>query len=222
MQPKNTKFKNTIPENSATPDWIRLREVIEESGMSVNAFALHIGLPRSENLYQIKKGNHGISKALAEQINRFYPSFSVGWLLSGDAGAKLPPDADHIELRNDSLKRFPVYSRIKNGTKPIYHLYLSERLSNDAGQAVINNDESLAPRIPVGALVFLKQSEKLIFGKYYLFQTPEMDLIRKVSGSPNPDEIRLSTEDGETYDDIVLSPAEIENQYLVVKVLSDI
>ena len=29
--------------------------------MTVNYFALYIGLPRGENLYQIKKGNNGIS-----------------------------------------------------------------------------------------------------------------------------------------------------------------
>ncbi|MCD8186475.1 MAG: hypothetical protein LUD68_08550, partial [Rikenellaceae bacterium] len=49
-----------------------------------HAFTLHIGLPRSENLYQIKKGNHGISKTLAETIHRFYPPCSVGWWISGE------------------------------------------------------------------------------------------------------------------------------------------
>ncbi|MCD8186815.1 MAG: hypothetical protein LUD68_10375 [Rikenellaceae bacterium] len=43
-----------------------------------------IGLPRSENLYQIKKGNHGISKQLAETIISKYPDICKPWLLTGE------------------------------------------------------------------------------------------------------------------------------------------
>jgi len=51
------KQKSTEPTSETkSADWLRLEEVINYSGMSVNAFALHIGLLRSENLYQIKKG----------------------------------------------------------------------------------------------------------------------------------------------------------------------
>lgn len=146
----------------------------------------------------------------------------MGWLLSGDPGSKLPPDADHIELRNDSLIRLPVYSRIKDGAKPMYHFYLSEGMSNEADQALINHDGLLAPRIPVGAVVLLKQSEKLIAGKYYLVHTPHFSLVRKVAHTLHSEKIRLITEDDKPCDDIVLSRSEIENQYLVVKVLSDI
>ncbi len=65
--------------------WSRLEQVIHYSGLpSVNAFALHIGLPRAENLYQIRKGNNGISKRLAERICRIYPDISPVWLLTGN------------------------------------------------------------------------------------------------------------------------------------------
>ena len=51
---------------------------------SVNQFAMHIGLPVAENLYRIKRGQNGISRALADRIVEHYPQISKGWLLSGD------------------------------------------------------------------------------------------------------------------------------------------
>lgn len=64
-------------------DWQRLEQVIKWTGFSTNAFAMGIGLRRSENLYQIKRGNHGISKELAELISTKYPSVNRAWLLTG-------------------------------------------------------------------------------------------------------------------------------------------
>ena len=68
-----------------TEDWPRLEAVINYLEMrSVNQFAMHIGLPVAENLYRIKRGQNGISRALADRIVEHYPQISKGWLLSGD------------------------------------------------------------------------------------------------------------------------------------------
>lgn len=64
--------------------WHRLERVIKWTGLSVNSFALNIGLKRSENLYQIKRGNNGISRDLANLITTKYPTVSKGWLLTGE------------------------------------------------------------------------------------------------------------------------------------------
>ena len=65
-------------------DWQRIEKVVRWAGLSVNAFALHIGLHRGENLYQIKRGNNGISKELAELIVARYPEISRAWLVTGE------------------------------------------------------------------------------------------------------------------------------------------
>ena len=65
-------------------NWQRLEQVVDWSNMSTNRFALSIGLKRSENLYQIKRGNFGISKELARLITVKYPEISRLWLLTGD------------------------------------------------------------------------------------------------------------------------------------------
>ena len=64
--------------------WQRIDTLVKMSGMSINAFARCIGLARGENLYQIKKGNNGISRELARRIVEYYPQLSFSWLMTGE------------------------------------------------------------------------------------------------------------------------------------------
>lgn len=41
-------------------------------------------LPRGENLYQIKRGNNGISRDVAERIVAKFPEIDLLWLLTGN------------------------------------------------------------------------------------------------------------------------------------------
>ena len=63
-------------------NWQRIDSVIRWANMTINYFALYIGLPRGENLYQIKKGNNGISRNLADKIVTKFPEVSLAWLLT--------------------------------------------------------------------------------------------------------------------------------------------
>lgn len=76
---------------AALEDWSRIERIIETTNLSVNAFALHIGLPRGENLYQIRRGNNRISRGLAERIHTHYPMFGEHWIHTG-RGSALDPD----------------------------------------------------------------------------------------------------------------------------------
>ena len=58
-------------------NWERLSKVIYWAGMSVNYFATYIGMERSEALYQIKRGNFGISYELADLIVARYRKNSI-------------------------------------------------------------------------------------------------------------------------------------------------
>jgi len=79
--------ESTDPNQSA---WYRLEEIRKHAGVSsTNAFAYVIGLKRSENLYQIKKGNHGISKLLANRIAQCYPEVNKLWLMTGEGSMLL-------------------------------------------------------------------------------------------------------------------------------------
>lgn len=72
-------------EKSKSGDWQRIEAIMAYYQFpSVSAFARHLGLNRSENLYQIKRKNNGISRKLAETINRSFPSVSIAWLVFGE------------------------------------------------------------------------------------------------------------------------------------------
>ena len=80
----NTKQKMKNLKIINTEDWPRLEEVIRYTGLSANKFAQFIGLPAAENLYRIKRGQNGISRALADRIIEYCPEISKGWLLTGE------------------------------------------------------------------------------------------------------------------------------------------
>ncbi len=64
--------------------WQRIEAIVEHYHFrSVNAFSNYIGLNRSENLYQIKKGN-GISVKLAQTIIGHFPDINFEWLMIGN------------------------------------------------------------------------------------------------------------------------------------------
>ena len=52
--------------------------------MSTNYFARYIGLPRGENLYQIKRGNNGISRDVANRIVAKFPQIANLWVSTGE------------------------------------------------------------------------------------------------------------------------------------------
>ena len=60
--------ENGKSENPKRECWERIAAVIKMAQMTTNGFARHIGLARGENLYQIKRGNNGVSLDVADRI----------------------------------------------------------------------------------------------------------------------------------------------------------
>ncbi len=77
---------------SYNPYWARIEEIMSYYSLpSVSAFARRVGLKRSENLFQIKRGRNRISFALVDQICDHIPEISKAWLLTGE-GAMIISD----------------------------------------------------------------------------------------------------------------------------------
>lgn len=78
-------YKKNAQNQNPKPDcWERIEAVVKMAHMTTNGFARHIGLARGENLYQIKRGNNGVSFDVAERIVAKFPEVSKLWLLTGD------------------------------------------------------------------------------------------------------------------------------------------
>ncbi|WP_230312189.1 hypothetical protein [Alistipes senegalensis] len=82
--------------------------------MSVYAFARHIGLPRGENLYQIKRGNNGLSLHLADMICEKFPEIDELWLLTGKNNMFLSMD----KCRCREAAPDPMYSATSGPVDP--------------------------------------------------------------------------------------------------------
>ena len=89
-----------------------MERVIESSGLTINSFARYVGLPRGENLYQIKRGNYGVSLGVAKKIHAKFPQYPISWLMHGEAESAATPEGDAFVVRipvyrDSSVAEFP-------------------------------------------------------------------------------------------------------------------
>lgn len=164
-------------------DWQRLEQVIKWTGLSTNAFAAGIGLKRSENLYQIKRGNNSISKNLAELITRKYPSVNRAWLLTGEGD---------MFAENEKREGIPYYK--KDVLRLVCEMagcdaddYIRMPGFGECDFAAPVTGDAMAPEVPAGATVVLEQVDPLapvLSGEIYVAVTSAFALLRYVKPDP--------------------------------------
>ncbi len=205
--------------------WQRLEQVIKWSGYSTNKFAQIIGLKRSENLYQIKRGSFGVSKELSSLITTKYPQINRSWLLTGDgemmvgvSAAGIDPDMV-IPFYNVDATHFSQIEDEK--TQPLYNISLPIA----ADFAVQCTGSSMAPDIPNGATVVLKKIEldMLLPGMPYLVVTKDYSTIRTVrSFSSDNNKLVLQPKNLQDFDEVVVPKSTILKIYSIKAVISTI
>lgn len=184
--------------------WKRLEEVIVATGHNVNSFAKHIGLPRGENLYQIRRGNNRISHDVARRINEKYPQYSLTWLMFG---VEEPP---RNTIDEKQIVRIPLYYRCNTvdfplNDKPDDYLVLSTSVVKGAEIAVSYSDDILNPYLRGAFLLLKKQQsdEPILFGNIYFVQLRGIQLFRIVKRYElNPEIVTLATLQPSTLGDI--------------------
>ena len=194
-------------------NWQRLEAVINWANMSANFFAHHIGLSRGENLYQIKRGNNGISLNLAQRIVDHFPQVSKLWLLTGEG-----------DMLNDEARRgtlVPFYrADVERSIRQVGELEAECKLllpeSTGCDLAMVYMGNAMGRQLPLGTIVFLKRVEPdcLIPGKEYLVCSKQFDALRVVRTGQDG-RLRLVAGDKMNYDDLELAREEIEALYLV-------
>ncbi len=193
----------------------RIEKLVRWTGLSVHAFAIGIGLKRSENIYQIKKGNNGISRNLAEMIIAKYPTISKGWLLSGEGEmiTTLKPKSKKAAL--------PFFNQdvewlIKNQFTSQPSSTISIELYNDADFAAPYMSDAMCPEIPMGAIIICKKTdrENIISGASYLVATDNLIGVRNIRIAENQT-LRLEAANSLKYDTITISRAQIKELYIV-------
>lgn len=161
-------------------NWERLCKVIEHSGLSVNAFARAIGLSCGETLYQIRRGNNGISPNVAKRIHEKYPGFSLAWLMFGCG--------EPVSEVSGSAVRIPVYRTLPPHLfrgKPDDCLILSAASSHGAECAVPYADDLLNPFLRNSLLLLRQQKGAILYGNIHLIETGHFRLFRILQPAPD-------------------------------------
>lgn len=197
-------------------NWERIERVLEYANMTANAFAVHIGMQRSENIYHIKRGAFGISEELVERITARFPKINPTWLLTGVGDMLLGNTAD-------------------KSTVPFYEMGVEQLLNQDTKQKRVGKyqlpyscDCDAVVRVNAPAMVysgtaatdlFIKRVkvEEMVQGNEYLIVTDEYVLWRKiryVKGSP--EQWRLVAYDRTEGPDVIINKSDIRHVWRVI------
>jgi hypothetical protein len=201
-------------------NWERLERVIAHTGLSANAFALSIGMQRSENIYHIKRGNFGISDDLAERIVARYPEINSTWLLSG-VGEMLINDS-----ANSSV--VPFYEK---GVEQLLNYCNSNPQLNtyqlpficDCDVVVRTHTRSMVTPGTAATDLFLKSISpaEMIQGNEYLIVLRDETLWRKIRHVKNePGKWRLVAYDREQSPDVTVNVDDIRRVWRVIARMS--
>ena len=196
--------------------WERLDSVIRWSNMTINAFGRHIGLARSENLYQIKSGKNGISQNLARRIVDKFPEVSLGWLLSGEGEMFANVGRGHIPYYEADLTSCAAL----RGEQVEVSSYITLPFAQECDCALRSYDGAVGSEIMVGSIVFLqkKDTESIIPGQLYVIVTRNFVILRRVRVTLGEDQSRIfllePTDAG--FDTIEVKESCIESVYKVV------
>lgn len=198
--------------------WLRLEEVIKRANMSVNSFGRHIGLTRSESLYQIKAGRFGISHNLAQRIVENFPDISLGWLLSGEG---------EMLCGSNPTQAIPYYDKDISACRHLSSeqmqptAMLSLPMIETCDCAFRSFDTSIGSHIMAGSIVFLKKiaPQSIISGRFYVVVTSNFVILRKMYLTDSGKEYILKTEDSEQ-NSVSIKAQDILSLYRVVSSLA--
>lgn len=196
-------------------NWQRIDSVIRWANMTINYFALYIGLPWGENLYQIKKGNNGISRNLADKIVTKFPEVSLAWLLTGEGQMFVDEKLCGVQIPFYQADVESYITRIDELTSD-REMVIPQLTGCDL--AMLYNGKAMGYSIPSGSIVFLKKMtpEEIIPGLEYVIVCQKIITLRIVRTSERDSEWRLVAADRENFDDIFVKASDIEQVYQVV------
>ena len=195
-------------------NWQRIEAVIKWANMSTNYFARYIGLARGENLYQIKRGNNGISLNVADRIVSKFPQIDKLWLLTGEGqmfadarqrGMQIPFYNTDVEQHIASLDRLEAECDLV--VLPV----------GDYDLAMVYNGRAMGAVVPPGTIVLLKaiDADAIIPGEEYVIVCQKIVTLRIVRAADAEGKYRLVPGDRENFDDILVNASDITSVYKV-------
>ena len=196
--------------------WDRLSQVVEESGLTLHSFSIAIGLLRSETLYQIRRGQIGISNKVADLIVAAYPQYNKAWLLTGFGNKYADPSSakGHIPFYNCNLSQIINIDRLE----PESYIFLP--MANTADFAIVYYGEDMMPSIPSGTVLLLSKCDprSVVYGNEYVVVTEQFVTLRRVrnqeSDTAEP-RFKLEADIPERFDSVMTRISDVLAVYAV-------
>lgn len=197
-------------------NWERLECVLEYVNMNANAFAVHIGMQRSENIYHIKRGAFGISEELAERITARFPEINPTWLLSGVGDMLLNKTTDKsvVPFYEQGVEQF-----LNQGDKRTKFGKYQLPYSCDCDVVVRVKAHSMVLPGTAATDLFLKRIkvEDMVQGNEYLIVTDNEVLWRKIRYVKGASEQwRLVAYDRVETPDVTINKSDISHVWRVI------
>lgn len=195
-------------------NWLRIEAVIKWANMSTNYFARYIGLARGENLYQIKRGNNGISLDVADRIVAKFPQIDKLWLLTGEGQMF----ADE-RLRGPQIPYYDV--DVEQGIANVGQLDSQCNLIiptvGECDLAMPYSGRAMGACVPPGTILLLKavDPDAIIPGEEYVIVSRKIVTLRIVRSAEEEGKVRLVAGDRDNYDDILLDMSDMVSVYKV-------
>lgn len=183
--------------------------------MTTNFFAHHIGLPCGENLYQIKRGNNGISRDVAERIVIKFPDISKAWLLTGEGSMFANESSVASQIPYYGVE---VETALAGGGLGVPDFQMFVPQVGDCDFAMVYNGRAMGRVTPSGTILFLKKcaTDAIIPGDEYVVVATKFTALRKIRKAKMASCITLVAGDRKSYDDIELDVNELRELYHVV------
>ena len=190
-------------------NWQRIEAVIKWANMSTNYFARHIGLARGENLYQIKRGNNGISLDVADRIVTKFPQVDKLWLAVISVAQQ--------DIADAALQIVDVERHIADVGRLKAESYLVAAPAGDCDLAMIYAGRAMGALVPPGTVVLLKAVDRdaIIPGEEYVVVCRKIVTLRIVRAADAEEKFRLVAGNRDDFDDIVVNASDIVSVYKV-------
>lgn len=173
----------------------RIRQIIGNKSLSVNAFANAIGVAQGTLASMLNRGTEPSNKTLNAVLSAF-PEVNPDWLLTGSGEMYLTDKLSTTEHKDARLvPLLPVAAQ--GGT--LNDFVVSVKASEcekiispirDVDYAMTISGDSMSPEYPSGAHILIKKINEKAFidwGRVYVLDTCNGTVIKQLFPSDNPD-----------------------------------
>lgn len=205
----------------------RIRQIIGNKSLSVNAFANAIGVAQGTLASMLNRGTEPSNKTLNAVLSAF-PEVNPDWLLTGSGEMYLTDKLSTTEHKDARLvPLLPVAAQ--GGT--LNDFVVSVKASEcekiispirDVDYAMTISGDSMSPEYPSGAHILIKKINEKAFidwGRVYVLDTCNGTVIKQLFPSDNPDTL-LCKSINPNYPPFEVSFSDIYGVYRVLMCMS--